>query len=114
MMDMGISYEVVDARDTDAKIGVCGILQHVPNGIAVKTLEGHGVFLDLSDDDDDGRIEITGDMITLRTDEGNIALVPLRRSNYLDRVAPWVGYVPFLRNDESVNRYFYELVSDFE
>lgn len=109
------AYEVVDMRQNpNYKLGVVGIIEHVPGGLEINT-DRKGIFVDLSKDENDEILEIDNDTetVTFHLDEGLIVMTVLNQDNYIKRVAPFVDWVPEDFSDEGLNKYFYKKLRDF-
>lgn len=72
-MIFGKLYEVIDSRKNDTAGGVCLLDSH-PGLISANFETGYSETYPLDDDD---ALEILGDMVTIRTADGEISFIPL-------------------------------------
>jgi len=108
-MKKGRVYEVVDMRQgVEPKLGVIGVIEHVPGGLEIHT-DRKGIFIDRRKDEDDEILEIDSDTetFTFHLKEGLVVMTGLHKNNYLERVAPFVNWVPEDMSDKGLDEFFY-------
>ena len=113
-MRTDISYEVTDLRERpENPLGPVGIIHYAPNGLIIEANNERGLFVDLSDDDDDDIFTDREDegVVMFDLDDGLIILTKLDLANYRERVYPYLHGNPGpFKSDTEVNDHFYKFL----